>query len=61
VTLNATCAQLLLRLCQEVGSDDPSAVLMRALGLMEMAQRTKRGGGKIFFRNEQGHEAEVVF
>ena len=61
IQLNATAAQLLLKLCGELGTDNPSSVMMRALGLLEMAQRTKRTGGSIFFRNEHGHEAEVVF
>ncbi len=61
VRLNATAAQLLLKLCGEMGEANPTSVLMRALGLLEMAQRTKRSGGKIIFRNEHGAEAEVAF
>ena len=59
--LNATAAQLLARLCAETGTDDPSGLVVRALGLFEMAQRTRRQGGKLIFRNERGDEAEVAF
>jgi hypothetical protein len=59
--LNATAAQLLARLCAETGTDDPSGLVVRALGLFEMAQRTKRQGGKLVFRNQRGDEAEVAF
>ena len=61
VRINATAAQLLARLCVELGSDDPSSVVMRALGLLEMAQRQKRHGGRLVFVNEKGEQAEVAF
>ena len=60
VRLNATAAQLLARLCVETDSE-PSALVLRALGLLEMAQRTRRQGGSVVFRNERGEEAEVAF
>jgi len=61
VTLNATAAMLLVRLAQELGTDDPSAVVRRALGLLDLAQRTKRQGGRLYFENERGESAEVAF
>ncbi len=61
LTLNHTAAQLLARLCAETGTDDPAGLVIRALGLFEMAQRTKRQGGRLVFVNERGDEAEVVF
>jgi len=61
IRLNHTAAQLLARLCAETETDDPSGLIVRALGLFEMAQRTKRRGGKLIFRNEHGEEAEVAF
>ena len=61
ITLNATAAQLLIKIATEMGESNPSSVVMRALGLLEMAQRVRRQGGKLFFRNENGHEAEVAF
>lgn len=61
VELNNTAAQLLARLCVELETDDPSGVLIRALGLLEMSQRTKRQGGRLCFINERGEVADVVF
>ena len=61
VTLNHTAAQLLARLCVEMGTEDPSGLVVRALGLLDLAQRTRRQGGKLKFVNERGEEAEVAF
>jgi hypothetical protein len=65
LTINSTAAQLLARLCVELGVEggtaDPSQVIVRALGLFEMAQRQKRHGGRLVFVNERGEESEVVF
>jgi hypothetical protein len=77
VELNHTLAELLARLCVELststststdtagggggGGDDPTGVLSRALGLLEMAQRTRRHGGRLVFINERGEMADVVF
>ena len=35
--------------------------MSRALGLLEMVQRTKRQGGRLCFVNERGDTADVVF
>lgn len=61
VTLNHTAAQLLARLCVEAGTDDPAGLVVRALGLFDLAQRQKRQGGRLFFRNERGEDAEVAY
>jgi hypothetical protein len=61
VRLNATAARLLVQLAQEMGEENPSAVVVRALGLLEMAHRTRRRGGKLVFVNERGESAEVAF
>lgn len=61
VELNNTAAQLLAKLCVELGTDDASGVLSRALGVMEMAQRAKRQGGRLCFINERGEQSDVVF
>jgi hypothetical protein len=61
VELNATLAQLLAKLCVELDTEDYTGVLSRALGLLEMVQRTKRQGGRLVFINEHGHTADVVF
>ena len=61
VALNGMAANLLARLCAETGTDDPSGLIARALGLFEMAQRTRRQGGRLIFQNEHGDESEVAF
>jgi hypothetical protein len=61
VELNRTLAELLARLCVELGTDDYSGVLSRALGLLDLVQRTKRQGGRLCFVNERGESADVVF
>lgn len=61
VELNHTLAELLARLCVELGTEDPTGVMSRALGLLELAQRTRRQGGRLCFQNERGELADVVF
>ena len=61
VELNRTLAELLARLCVELETEDYTGVLSRALGLLEMAQRTRRQGGRLCFVNERGEIADVVF
>jgi hypothetical protein len=63
VELNHTLAELLARLCVELETDDAVGVMSRALGLLDLAQRTKRQGGlvRLAFVNERGEIADVVF
>ena len=61
VELNNTAAQLLASLCVELGTDDPQGVLSRALGLLDLAARTARRGGRLCFVNDRGEQSEVVF
>lgn len=61
IELNNTAAQLLARLCVELGTEDAAGVLSRALGLLDLCQRTKRQGGRLCFVNEHGDTADVVF
>ena len=61
VELNNTAAQLLAKMCVELGTDDPVGVLSRALGLLEMSLRVKRQGGRLCFVNEHGDVSDVVF
>ena len=61
VELNHTLAELLARLCVELGTEDAAGVMSRALGLLEMVQHTKRQGGRLCFVNERGDIADVVF
>ena len=60
VELNHTLAELLAKLCVEMGTNDPGDVMSRALGLLEMVQRTKRAGGRLCFVNERGEMADVA-
>jgi len=61
IELNHTLAELLARLCVELGTEDATGVVSRALGLLEMVQHTKRHGGRLCFINERGDVADVVF
>ncbi|MGE0870222.1 MAG: hypothetical protein AB7P03_16780 [Kofleriaceae bacterium] len=61
VELNHTLAELLARLCVELETEDATGVLSRALGLLEMVQRTKRRGGRLCFINEHGEVSDVAF
>ena len=61
IELNNTLAELLARLCVEMGTEDPTGVMSRALGLLDLAQRTRRQGGHLCFVNERGETADVVF
>ena len=61
VELNHTLAELLARLCVELETDDATGVMSRALGLLEMVQRSRRRGGRLCFINERGDVADVVF
>ncbi len=60
IELNGTLAELLARLCVELDSDDPLGVLSRALGLLDLAQQTRRQGGRLCFVNDRGDLADVV-
>ena len=54
IELNNTLAELLAKLCVELDTEDALGVISRALGLLEMVQRTKRQGGRLCFINERG-------
>jgi hypothetical protein len=61
IELNHTLAELLARLCVELDTEDALGVLSRGLGLLDLAQRTRRQGGRLCFMNERGELADVVF
>ena len=61
VELNHTLAELLAKLCVELDTDDAVGVMSRALGLLELVQRTRRQGGRLCFVNERGDVADVAF
>jgi hypothetical protein len=60
IELNRTLAELLARLCVEMDTEDHVGVMSRALGLLEMVQRTKRQGGRLCFINERGETSDVI-
>jgi hypothetical protein len=60
IELNATLAQLLAKLCVEMETENYADVLSRALGLLDMVQRTRRHGGRLCFINERGEMADVA-
>ena len=62
IELNPTLAELLARLCVELETEDYLGVMSRALGLLDLAQQSRRPGrGRRCFVNERGDAAEVVF
>ena len=60
IELNSTLAQLLAKLCAEMETENYADVLSRALGLLDMVQRTRRHGGRLCFVNERGEIADVA-
>jgi hypothetical protein len=44
VEMNGTAAQLLIKLMADLGTDQPMAVLTRALGILEQALAVKNQG-----------------
>ena len=48
-SISGTSAVLLGRLTEGLGSDDPGATLMRALGLLDLALKAKREGKRLAF------------
>jgi hypothetical protein len=61
IELNQTLAELLARLCVELGTEDVTGVMSRALGLLDLVQHTRRQGGRLCFINQRGDVADVVF
>ncbi len=60
IELNNTLAQLLAKLCAEMETENYADVLSRALGLLDLVQRTRRHGGRLCFVNERGEIADVA-
>jgi hypothetical protein len=58
--INATLAQLLVRLMVDANTEDPSNVLSRALGLYDLALHARRGGRKLVLYNEASGEIADV-
>jgi hypothetical protein len=45
----------------ELGTEDVTGVMSRALGLLDLVQHTRRQGGRLCFINQRGDVADVVF
>ena len=61
LTISGTSAALLARLSENMGND-PGAVMMRALGLLDLAMKAKREGKKLgFYDPERDELSEVAF
>jgi hypothetical protein len=60
IELNNTAAQLLAQLCVELDTDDPSGVISRALGLLDLSVRCKQRGGRLCYVNDRGEISDVV-
>lgn len=63
LTISGTSAALLARLASDPTlGDDPGAIMMRALGLLDLALKAKREGKRIgFYDPERDTLAEVAF
>lgn len=60
--ISGTSATLLGRLTEGLGSDDPGATLMRALGLLDLAMKAKREGKRLaFIDRATGDYSEVAW
>jgi hypothetical protein len=47
VEMNGTAAELLIKLMAEIGTDDPMAVLSRALGMLDHGVAARRQGRRL--------------
>jgi hypothetical protein len=62
LTISGTSATLLGRLTEALGSNDPGATFMRALGLLDLALKAKREGKRLTFVDPRtGESSEVAW
>lgn len=62
VQVGGTAGLLLLRLMQELKTEDGGGVISRALGLLDLALRARRHGQKLCLIDPAtGHRSEVAF
>lgn len=62
VQLNGTAGLLLLRLMEELQTTDAGGVLVRALGLLDLALRARRGGRELCLVDKAtGQRSDVAF
>ena len=60
--ISGTSAALLTRLADALGTEDGGAVLMRALGLLDLAVKAKRDGKRLAFYDPESMEfSDVAF
>ena len=60
--ISGTSAVLLTRLAERMGTDDGGAVLMSALGLLDLALKAKADGKRLAFFDPKSLEfSEVAF
>jgi hypothetical protein len=61
VQMNGTAAQLLVKLMQDMGTEDPMSVLTRALGMLDQALAAKRQGRRLgLYDPDSGRFSDVV-
>ena len=62
IKITGTSAVLLTRLAEALGTDEGGAVMMRALGLLDLALKAKRDGRRLVFLDRStGAMSDVVF
>jgi hypothetical protein len=62
VQLNGTCALLLVRLMQDLSTSDAGGVLVRALGLLDLALQARRTGRELcLYDKTTGQRSDVAF
>ena len=62
IQISGTSAVLLARLAEALGTDDGGAVMMRALGLLDLALKAKRDGKRLtFYDPVRDESSEVAF
>ncbi len=61
VTLNATAAQMLARLAVEMNTEDVAGLVVRALGLLEMAHSARKRGSRLVLVNAGGEQSDVAY
>lgn len=62
VQLNGTAGLLLVRLMQDLGTSDGSGVLVRALGLLDLALRARQSGKDLCLIDPKtGQRSDVAF
>ena len=60
--ISGTSAVLITRLAEAFGTDDGGAILMRALGLLDLAVKARRDGKRLAFYDPESMEfSEVAF